>query len=307
MRKVVVVVSLMVVLGGCSVIERLQSPGGNRMSSAMRVMQAAGQADGLSDLMIPKAKMDNRDEVVAAAQAALKEELAPANAVRTEPVVYPVQAAFMSFRGRTEPLLPLRTDIRFISWMPASMAADEAAARLSWSELLEQAAVRVLPDGHHAEAFEWINTSADGVETTHRVLRVDGPLCPDGSCVLEGGFISRENPSLSPETAMRRVPTPGIAGHGEAQSYTQTQASHVTFSQVTSQYLEVGRGAQWHMEKQPVPGFDHDAFYRRLSAELPEWTYVYAGPENAVYSTSIPVMLHRGQELFFTVPARRVW
>lgn len=305
MYKAVVLGSLMVALGGCSVIERLQSPGTSRPSEAMRVMQAAGQADGLADLAIPKAMMDNRAAVVAAAQAALIEELAPANAGRAEPVTYPVQAAFMSFKGRTDPTLPLRTDLRFIAWLPASQAADETAARLKWSEVLEQAAAWALPDGHETEPFEWVNTSAEGIETTHRALRVNGPLCSDWSCVLEGGFTSQENPALSEAAAMQRVPTPSVAEHGEAESYLQTKAVAITFSQVTSQYLEVGRGAQWRMEKQPVPGFDHNAFYQRISAELPDWAYIYAGPENPIYATQVPVVLHRGQARFFAVPGGR--
>ena len=271
----------------------------------MQVMRAAGQADGLSDLTVPRSALNDHAAMVAAARTALAQELAPANEGRAEPVTYPVQAAFMSFKGRTDPTLPLRTDLRFIAWLPASQAADETAARLSWSKVLEEAAARALPDGHETEPFEWVNTSAEGVETTHRVLRVNGPLCSDWSCVLEGGFTSQENPALSEAAAMQRVPTPSVAAHGEAESYLQTKAVAITFSQVTSQYLEVGRGAQWRMEKQPVPGFDHNAFYQRISAELPGWVYIYAGPENPVYATQVPVVLHKGQERFFAVPGGR--
>lgn len=306
MKKILALSFALVSLSGCALIEQLSSAGQpQRPSTAMQVMQGAGLAEGLADLPVHRSVPHERAALVAAAQAALVKELAPANAGRAEPVVYPVQAAFMSFNGRTDPTLPLRTDLRFISWLPASQAADETAAQLKWSQTLEQAAARALPDGYHTEPFEWVNTSADGVESTHRVLRVDGPLCSDWSCVLEGGFTSHENPALSSESPMRRVPTPAIAGHGESESFTQSKAAYMTFNQVTSQYLEVGRGAQWRMEKQPVPGFDHNEFYQRLSAELPSWAFVYAGPENPVYQTPIPVVLHEGQEHFFAVPGSR--
>jgi hypothetical protein len=117
--------------------------------------------------------------------------------------------------------------------------------------------------------------------------------------MLEGGFTSRENPPLSEAAAMQRVSTPSVAGHGAAESYLQSKAVPVTFSLVTSQYSEVGRGTQWRMEKQPAPGFDHNEFYQRISAELPGWVYIYVGPENAAYATQIPVVLHQGRELFF--------
>lgn len=303
MNNILVLSLAMVSLSGCALIDQLRSAGQpQRPSTAMQVMQGAGLAEGLADLAVHRSQLDERGELVAAAQAALINELAPANAGRAEPVVYPVQAAFMSFKGRTDPTLPLRTDLRFISWLPASQAANETEAQVKWSQALEQAAAGALPAGYRTEPFEWINTSADGVESTHRLLRVDGPLCSDWSCVLEGGFTSHENPALSAESPMRRVPTPAVVEHGEAESYTQTKAAHMTFSQVTSQYLEVGRGAQWRMEKQPVPGFDHNAFYQRLSAELPAWAYIYAGAENPVYQTQIPVVLHAGQEHFFAVP-----
>ncbi|SDT03328.1 hypothetical protein SAMN05216421_2742 [Halopseudomonas xinjiangensis] len=306
MKQIILLSFVILSLSGCSVLEQLQSAGKqSHASHAMQLMQGANQAEGLADLAVHRSALDDRAALVTAAEVSLIRELTPANAGRAEPVVYPVQAAFMSFKGRTDPTLPLRDDLRFISWLPASQAADEQAAQLRWSEVLEQAVARALPQGYHTEPFEWVNTSADGVESTHRVLRVDGPLCSEWSCVLEGGFTSRENPDLSAEIPMQRVTTPPVAGHSEAESFTQTKAAHMTFSQVTSQYLEVGRGAQWRMEKQLVPGFDHNAFYQRLSAELPAWTFIYAGPENPVYQTQIPVVLHEGQEHFFAVPGGR--
>ncbi len=303
MKKILALSFAMVSLSGCAFIEQLRSAGQpQHPSTAMQVMQGAGLAEGLADLPVYRSVLDERAALVVAAQAALVKELAPANAGRAEPVVYPVQAAFMSFKGRTDPTLPLRKDLRYIFWLPASQAADVQAAQIRWSDVLEQAAARALPEGYRTEPFEWVNTSADGVDSTHRVLRVDGPLCSDWSCVLEGGFTSRENPQLSAEGPLQRVPTPPVAGHSEAESFIQAKAAYMTFSQVTSQYLEVGRGAQWRMEKQPVPGFDHNAFYQRLSAELPSWAFIYAGPENPVYQTQIPLIVHEGQEHFFAVP-----
>lgn len=302
LKRFFVVIGFATVLAGCAAFERLQPQ--ERESEAMRVMLAAGQAEGLHDLRVPVAAVDDRAALVLAAQAALVEELAPLNAGRAEPVSYPVQAAFMSASGRTEPTLFSRAGIGLIAWLPASKVENELGAQLAWSEIVEQAATRALPQGYETEAFEWIDKSAEGVESTHRVLRVQGPLCLDWSCVLDGAFTSREDPTLSQSGQMQRVPTPEVAGHGEVESFKPLAVDHLTLRRLTAQYLEVGDGqGQWYrMDTQPLAGFDLQAFYRRLSAELPQWAYIFVGSENPLYPSVVPVVLHQGKELYFSIP-----
>lgn len=301
MKTLLAVTSLALVLTGCAALEQWQP---QRESTALQVMQAAGQAEGLSDLSAPAAALADRAALVAAAQAALVQELAPANVGRAEPVVYPVQAAFMTPAGRTEPTLHSRAGLGLIAWMPAHLARDETAAQLLWSETLEQAAARALPEGYETEPFEWVDMSAEGVESTHRTLRVRGPLCLEWTCVLDGAFTSREDPSLSVASRLARVATPALVAHQDAESFTLVQADHLTLRIVTAQYLEVGDGkGRWYrMETQPLAEFDINAYYQRLSAELPEWAYIFVGSENPLYRTDIPVVLHQGKELFFAVP-----
>lgn len=301
-KRLFPVLTLAVVLSGCSALERLQLA--ERESSAMRIMQAAGLAEGLQDLAVPAAALEDRAALIAAAEAALVQELAPLNAGRAEPVSYPVQAAFMTASGRTDPTLHSRAGLGLIAWLPASLADDELTAQVVWSELLEQAALRALPPGYETEPFEWIDTAADGVESTHRVLRVQGPLCLDWSCILDGAFTSREDPRLSLPGQMQRVPTPEVAGHGEAESYAPLQSHHLTLRRLTAQYLEVGNGQSQHyrMHTQPLAEFDLEAFYLRLSAELPAWAAIFLGSENPLYPPTLPVVLHQGQSLYFAVP-----
>ncbi|WP_152486764.1 hypothetical protein [Halopseudomonas pelagia] len=303
MKTFFAVIGFAIVLTGCAAFERLQPQ--ERESTAMRVMLAAGQVEGLHDLRVPAAAVDDRAALVVAAEAALVQELAPLNVGRAEPVSYPVQAAFMSVSGRTDPTLYSRAGIGLIAWLPASHAEHELAAQLAWSEIVEQAATRALPQGYETEPFEWIDKSAEGIESTHRVLRVQGPLCLDWSCILDGAFTSREDPTLSLGGQMQRVQTPEVAGHGEAESFTPLiKAHHLTLRRLTAQYLEVGDGqGQWYrMDTQPLAEFDLNAFYQRLSAELPEWAYIFVGSENPLYPPVVPVVLHQGEELFFAVP-----
>lgn len=302
MKRVFPVLSLAIALSGCAAFEGLQPQ--ERESSAMRIMQAAGQAEGLYDLAVPAAAVDDRDALVAAAEAALVQELAPLNAGRAEPVSYPVQAAFMTVSGRKNPELHSRAGIGLVGWLPASQAPDEQAAQIAWSELVEQAATRALPEGYETKPFEWIDVSADGEESAHRVLRVQGPLCLDWSCILDGAFTSREDPALSLPGQMRRVLTPEVAAHSESESYTPVNANHLTVRKLQAEYLEVGggQGQRYRMETQPLADFDVPAFYLRLSAELPEWASVFVGSENPVYQPVVPVVLYQGQELFFAVP-----
>ena len=305
MKTLLSVTCLTLALAGCAAFEQLQPAAGD--SLALQVMQVAGQAEGLADLRVPAPALEDRAALITAAETALVQELAPANAGRAEPVVYPVQAAFMSTAGRTDPTLHSRAGLGLIAWMPEHLAKDELAAQVYWSEVVEQAAARALPEGYETEPFEWINISTEGEQSTHRILRVRGPLCLDWSCVLEGAFTSLEDPSMSMEGRMSRVATPDVAAHKDAESFTPVQANHLTLSRLTAQYLEVGDGkGNWYrMETQPLEGFDTNAFYQRLSAELPAWAYIFAGSENPVYRAEIPLVLHQGKELFFAVPAGR--
>lgn len=300
MRTFFVVTCFAVLLTGCAAFEQPQE----RESTAMLMMTAAGQAEGLHDLRVPPAAVDDRAALIQAAEAALVSELAPLNVGRAEPVSYPVQAAFMTSSARTDPTLHSRAGIGVIGWLPASRAENDLAARTAWSEVVEQAAARALPEGYETQPFEWIDVSPEGKKSAHRVLRVQGPLCLDWSCVLDGAFTSREAPRLNPDGQMQRVQTPQLAGHGEAESYTPLQANPLSVRRLTAQYLEVGNGQsqQYRMETQPLAEFDISAFYLRLSAELPEWAFIFVGSENAVYDPVVPVVLHQGQELFFTVP-----
>lgn len=301
MKTFFAVTCVAVVLTGCAVFEQLQPQ--ERESQAMRVMLAAGQAEGLLDLMVPAAAADDRAALVAAAQAALVRELAPLNVGRAEPVSYPLQAAFMTTSGRNDPTLHSRAGIGLIGWLPASRAENQLAAQIAWSEIVEQAAIRALPEGYETEPFEWIDRSAEGLESARRILRVQGPLCLDWSCVLDGAFTSREAPALNLAGQMQRVQTPQVAKHGEAESFTPDQSHHLTLRRLTAQYLEVGDGqGQWYrMDTQPLADFDVNAFYLRLSAELPAWAYIFVGSENPAYEPVVPVVLHQGEELFFAV------
>jgi len=54
-------------------------------------------------------------------------------------------------------------------------------------------------------------------------------------------------------------------------------------------------------EVTPAPPFNTFTFFKQLSANLPQWAYLYITPRE--YVSPVPVVLHQGQELHFVKPA----
>lgn len=267
-NKFLTLTALTLVLGGCAV-----TPGQTRGPShsvALQAMNAIGLGSGLRD----------------------------ASAVTPDAQAYLVPGV----AGEVAKLT--REGIRIISWIPAGYPADEQDAQFKWGRHLETVAINALPEGYATQPFEWTNRSTTGQDSALRVLRVSGPLCPDWTCVLEGAFVSQENAPLSQVGRMQKVPTPAFVKHADPESYTQLRETRITLRRVESEYLEVGRGmGSWYrINTVPVPEFDHNGFYKRLSAALQPWNYIYIGPENGAYKTTVPLVLNQGTELYFAKP-----
>lgn len=268
MNRFLTITSLTLVLGGCAV-----TPGQMRAPSdsvALQVMNAIGLGSGLRDA---SAADQNADAYLVSGVAG--------------------EVARLTREG-----------VRIISWIPSSYPSDEQDAQIKWGRHLETAAINALPGGYATQPFEWANRSTTGQDSALRVLRVSGPLCPDWTCVLEGAFVSQENAPLSQVGRMQKVSTPAFVTHADPESFTQLRETRITLRRVESEYLEVGRGmGSWYrINTIPVPEFDHNGFYQRLSTTLQPWNYIYVGPDNGVYRTSIPVVLNQGAELHFTRP-----
>ncbi len=104
---------------------------------------------------------------------------------------------------------------------------------------------------------------------------------------------------------MAKVETPSFIRDGDDTSYRLRGLGWVTLDKVVGEFDEKGMiSGHWHRVKtEPLTGFDHAAFYRRLSAALPNWAFIYFGPEYTHNEAGIPFVLNRGKELLFVKPA----
>ncbi|WP_313474499.1 hypothetical protein [Stutzerimonas kunmingensis] len=134
---------------------------------------------------------------------------------------------------------------------------------------------------------------------------MDGPLCENWSCAVRGTLSSSEHPAKSFNARMAKVETPSFIRDGDDTSYRLRGLGWVTLDKVVGEFDEKGMiSGHWHRVKtEPLTGFDHAAFYRRLSAALPNWAFIYFGPEYTHNEAGIPFVLNRGKELLFVKPA----
>ncbi|MGY4826750.1 hypothetical protein [Stutzerimonas chloritidismutans] len=189
-------------------------------------------------------------------------------------------------------------------WMPQSLARDALDAQQKLTAIIEQAVAESLPADYRTKPYEWSNKAIFGAESSYRMLRVDGPLCEDWSCVIRGSLSSTEHPTKSFDAKMVPVDTPPFIRDGDGSSYRLRGLGGVVLHKVIEEYDEKGAvSGYWHRVKtEPLSGFDHAAFYRRLSTALPDWAFIYLGPEYEHNQAGIPVVLNRGQELLFVKP-----
>ncbi|WP_152732188.1 hypothetical protein [Stutzerimonas stutzeri] len=189
-------------------------------------------------------------------------------------------------------------------WMPQSLARDALDAQQKLTAIIEQAVAESLPADYRTKPYEWSDKAVFGAESSYRMLRVDGPLCEDWSCVIRGSLSSSERPTKSFDAKMVRVDTPPFIRDGDGSSYRLRGLGGVVLHKVVEEYDEKGAvSGHWHRVKtEPLSGFDHAAFYRRLSTALPDWAFIYLGPEYEHNQAGIPVVLNRGQELLFVKP-----
>jgi len=190
-------------------------------------------------------------------------------------------------------------------WMPHRLARDPLEAQLKLTETIEQAVVEALPADYRVKPYEWSDKAVFGAESSYRMLRVDGPLCENWSCVMRGSLSSHERPAKSFNARMVKVETPSFIRDGDDTSYRLRGLGGVELQKVVQEYDEKGLvSGHWHqVETEPLADFDHAAFYRRLSAALPDWAFIYFGPEYTHNEAGIPFVLNRGEELLFVKPA----
>ena len=215
-------------------------------------------------------------------------------------------AAGMSILGMlARPSLTKSQVVKLIVWMPDEMAEDEEDAQLKMGRILENAAIKALPEGYSSKVLEWTDVAVLGATSPHRVIKVDGPLCPQWSCMIQGPFPVEGN--LSRADKMSATTTPGFLEPSSSGSYTYSSNPFVLIRKITKEYDEQGKlNGHWHRIKaKRLEQFDHTQWYVEISKHLPEWAYYYlplAQEGSSYVFFSVPVVMNRGKPLYFVTP-----
>ncbi|WP_312289527.1 hypothetical protein [Stutzerimonas nitrititolerans] len=274
-------------------------------SLALQVMNINGYSSGLKDVEVNTQIESGPGGLAQTLDAVLLREHLLGRATPLPGVPSPAMSAFFVLELFNDQTYLPRHGMWMPVWMPQHLARDPLEAQQKLTEIFEQAAADALPDVYRYKPFEWTNKAIFGAESSYRMLRVDGPLCENWSCVLRGSLSSSERPEKSFNARMVAVETPSFIRNGDSTSYRLRGLGGVVLDKVIEEYDEKGMiSGHWHQVKtEPLAGFDHAAFYRRLSAALPDWAFIYFGPEYTHNEAGIPFVLNRGQELLFVKPA----
>lgn len=274
-------------------------------SLALQVMRADGRSDGLKDVQVDLPHEVGSEAFVDTLDALLLREHLLGRATPLPGVSNAAMSAFFALELLNDRTYLPRHGMWMPVWMPHNLARDLQDAQLKITEITERAVVEALPQGYRVEPYEWTDKAVFGAESSYRILRLDGPLCEQWSCLIQGSLSSHERPDRSAKARMVKAPKPSFIQSDEEWSYRFRGLGGVAIKKVTKEYDEQGKiSGHWHrIETGSLSGFDHAAFYRRLSAALPDWAFIYFGPQEVHNQAGIPYVLNRGKELLFIKPA----
>lgn len=274
-------------------------------SLALQVMRADGRSDGLKDVQVDLPNEVSSEAFVDTLDALLLREHVLGRATPMPGVSNAAMSAFFALELLNDRTYLPRRGMWMPVWMPYNLARNPLEAQLKMTEIIERAIVEALPEGYRVEPYEWTDKAVFGAESSYRILRLEGPLCEQWSCLIQGNFSSVERPERSSQARMVKAPTPSFIQSDEEWSYRFRGLGGVAVRKVLKEYDEQGKiSGHWHrIETESLSGFDHSAFYRRLSAALPDWAFIYFGPQEVHNQAGIPYVLNRGKELLFVKPA----
>ncbi len=309
MTRILLIVICGLFLAGCAVAppptpSTINGPTGSD-SLALQVMQANGYSAGLKDVEVDLPKETSSAGLTHTLDALLLREHLLGRATPLPGVSNSAMSAFFVLELLNDQTYLPRHGMWMPVWMPRHLARDPLEAQLKLTEIIEQAVAEALPKDYRYKPYEWSDKAMLGAESSYRMLRVDGPLCENWSCAVRGTLSSSEHPAKSFNARMAKVETPSFIRDGDDTSYRLRGLGWVTLDKVVGEFDEKGMiSGHWHRVKtEPLTGFDHAAFYRRLSAALPNWAFIYFGPEYTHNEAGIPFVLNRGKELLFVKPA----
>ncbi len=311
MNKAILLMACGLVMAGCAgtpAVSPTKTDRANSDSLALQVMKANGYSAGLKDAEVELEATPSSGGLTAdTLNALLLREHLLGRATPLPGVPNSAMSAFFVLELFNDQTYLPRHGMWMPVWMPQSLARDAVDAQQKLTAIIEQAVAESLPADYRTKPYEWSDKAVFGAESSYRMLRVDGPLCEDWSCVIRGSLSSSERPTKSFDARMLRVNTPPFIRQSDGSSYRLRGLGGVALHKVIKEYDEQGSvSGHWHRVKtEPLSGFDHATFYRRLSTALPDWAFIYFGPEYAHNNAGIPLVLNRGQELLFVKPTSK--
>lgn len=261
-------------------------------SEALNVLMAAGLVSKPGRGPIRDLPREDRPQGVSEGNAALDVGFAAVNAFSPPLGVAGGLAAGVS--GATL-LLPSGgtplDDVVVLAWMPAHQATDAEAARIRMDELLDGAMKRAM-DVFPAPYRPVANPPAG-------MYRM--PI--SGMIDVYGGPCSREGIRCRYWAGVYKkpisAPAPDFLGGGPSWTWRGSEYGASTFH-----YSAVDESGFLHKYHPWLPDLE---FYRAMSAELPEWVYLYLGPGTVSLGPKrgflqVPAVLNRGRTLAFVEP-----
>ncbi len=309
MLKVFLIVTYGLFLAGCagkpSPTSSEVKGGASLDSLALQVMKTDGYSTGLKDVELDLPRESSSGGFAQTLDALMIHEQLLGRATQLPGVSNSAMTAFFVLDLFNDQTYLPRHGMWMPVWMPSRLAKDALEAQIKMTEIIERAVVEALPSGYKLKPYEWTDKAVFGAESSYRMLRVDGPLCEEWSCAIQGSLSNSKRPAKSYEARMIKVETPHFIADEDSSSYRLRGLGGVVLQKIVQEYDEKGWiSGRWHEVKtESLAGFDHAAFYQRLSTALPDWAYIYVGPEHAHNAAGIPFVLNRGQELLFVKPA----
>ncbi len=183
----------------------------------------------------------------------------------------------------------------FEAWMPIMSAEDEDDAQVKMGAIMETAILKAFQPQYQTKIFEYDDTATIGAVSRFRLIRVDGPGCENWSCIASGPIPTSS--AYQWVGKMAKIDVSGIPGGNEHYAYRGLNG--IGLSKIKREYEENGSfSGHWRkFETEPVPGFDYEKLFQRISENLPDWVYFYLAPRNKDNPVDGPALLNKGVKI----------
>lgn len=183
-------------------------------------------------------------------------------------------------------------------WMPLSEAKDKHQAKLKMSAILENAIHKTLAVGYKSRIDEYENEAVLGAVNRTRFIRIDGPDCENWSCAAYT-TIPSETASQWQGNMIKYAYQAVIAGKQcPCYVYDGLQGG-VRFVKILKEHDRQGLiSGHWHQLESKPNHFGGEAFYSRLSANLPDWVYCYVAKQPVNTTMTVPALFNQGRRLY---------